>query len=425
MVLEPLKSDPVYNQLASSDYKHMQKVNILGVNLTRISRAELIQEAIQYLKGARQHYIVTPNPEILLLKDHDEELYYILNKADIALPDGTGLKFAAFMCGANLNRITGADFTKDLFGIANNQKYKVAIANWKGSISNSSEIKKSILNDFPGIDLLVVDIERDDYRHQLDHRAMHSLAEFNPTILLTNLGAPYQEKFIFHVLHKLPSIKIGMGIGGSLDFLTGKIKRAPKWMRISGIEWLYRLVQEPWRRWKRILNAVIIFPLKFLSWRFILPYLYRANVSCILFKKVDEKYHILIVERTGEPGHWQLPQGGLDRLSIVEAGRKELTEELNSSKFKSVASFKDIHKYDFINYTGKYCAYSKYGYKGQIQSLYIAKFLGNDEDIRINFWDHSNWKWVEMGHLADEVFPNRKKATELYLEKFRQIISNS
>lgn len=240
----------------------MEIVNILGVNVNTFTKKQVLAKIQEFLTGNKQHYIVTPNPEIILrATGHDEELFYILNRADLALPDGFGLKMAAWLLGVNLLRITGADLVKDILKLAEEQGRRVAIFNWCGGLSKTEEIKSALAKKFPRLKAQVEDIGREP-----PHDFAKAI-QFSPAIIFLTLGAPYQEKFIFHNLAKLPSVKIGLGVGGAFDFLTGRIKRAPKIFRIIGLEWLWRLYQQP-ARWKRIYNAVIIFPFKFLVWRF-------------------------------------------------------------------------------------------------------------------------------------------------------------
>jgi N-acetylglucosaminyldiphosphoundecaprenol N-acetyl-beta-D-mannosaminyltransferase len=396
----------------------MDKINILGVNISLISKTKVLEQIGQYLAGEKQYQIVTPNPEIILTAiGSDEELFYILNKADIAIADGIGLKIASWLTGENIERITGADLAVEILRLAESQHKKVAVFNWRGGLSDSVDIKAALLKKFPDLKLYIEDVER-EAAFKLDE-----VKRFSPDIIFCNLGAPYQEKFIFHNLVKLPSAKIGLGVGGAFDFLTGKLKRAPQGLRKIGLEWLWRLLKQPWRL-QRIVNAVIIFPAKFFSWRFILPWRYRENVACILFKQESEKYKILIVERTDDPGHWQLPQGGRDGQEIKIAGARELAEELNTCKFKPLASFKNLHKYEFGERMSKFLvpAQKARGYKGQRQDLFIAEFTGADEDIEINFYEHRAWRWVEAEKLAKAVHACRQEATKVFLERFLEIV---
>ncbi|MFA4941931.1 MAG: WecB/TagA/CpsF family glycosyltransferase [Patescibacteria group bacterium] len=392
-------------------------LNILGVNVSTLKKKEILEKIKMFLTDGKQHYIVTPNPEIVLEAQKDEELFYILNQADLSIPDGIGLKFAAWAMGKDLKRTTGVDLIS--YFRFHFSDFRFAMVNWSGGLSKKEDIKK-VFREFKIKDFFVKDVEREE-KQNLD-----DLAKFKPDILFCTFGAPYQEKFVYHNLKNLPSVKVAVGIGGAFDFLTEKIKRAPKIMRIIGLEWLWRLFKQP-QRIKRIYQAVIVFPLKFIKWFFVNPFLYRSNVACILFKKAGDDYKILLAERRDEPGHWQLPQGGTDGEDLMTAGSRELREEAGTDKFRPIASFKNLWKYRFAKNSTKSgtTSRSSFDYKGQKQGLFIAEFLGEDRDITINFWDHRSWKWVDVDSLAEEVYPARREATKVFLEKFRNHITHN
>jgi N-acetylglucosaminyldiphosphoundecaprenol N-acetyl-beta-D-mannosaminyltransferase len=413
--------------------KSGKKVNILGINISSLKKSEVLEKIRFFLSGEGQYQIVTPNPEIILTALKDEELFYILNNADLVIPDGIGLKFAAWLTGKNIERIAGADLVKDILKIAQRENKKVAILNWDKGLSSADDIKKAITKNYSDLKFVVEDVKRGEWQNPPSPLyAKGENRNFNPDILFCALGAPWQEKLIFHNLKKWPSVKIAMGVGGSFDFLTGKTRRAPRVMRLLGLEWLWRLfkqkAQPPLSRFSRIkriiYSAIILFPLKFFIWRFILPFLYRPNVACILFKREEGKYKILLVKRSDQSEHWQLPQGGIDGENIKTAGERELSEEIGTTKFKTITVYKNIFKYQFNERAGKYNYPNKktIGYKGQKQSLIIAEFLGTDEDIKINFWDHEEWKWVEAENLINKVHPVRKEAAEIFIKKFDEII---
>jgi N-acetylglucosaminyldiphosphoundecaprenol N-acetyl-beta-D-mannosaminyltransferase len=401
----------------------MQKnniINILGINISTLSKKEVLKKIKQFLTDGGRHQIVTPNPEFILKARQDEEFFYILNNADLAVPDGVGLKFAAWLLGKNIKRITGADLVKDILKIAQEKKLKVAVLNWGRGLSNREEIKSAVKKNYPKLQFSVKDIDRN---FQFSIYNFQLITHFRPDILFCTFGAPYQEKFIYHNLKNLPSVKLAIGVGGAFDFLTGKIKRAPRLMRALGLEWFWRLILEPRYRFKRIYNAVIVFPLAFIKWKFILPFFYRPNVACMLYKMENNKYKILLVERREEKNHWQLPQGGTDGEDIKAAGEREIKEELGTDKFKIIQTYKNLWKYKFDSSSGKYNEKVKriVGYKGQKQSLAIAEFLGRDGDIKVNFWDHSGWKWVDAENLINEVHPVRREAVKIFLEKFNNL----
>ncbi|MFA5360332.1 MAG: WecB/TagA/CpsF family glycosyltransferase [Patescibacteria group bacterium] len=409
----------------------MSLVNILGININTFTKKQALAKIQEFLIDGKQHFVVTPNPEIILeATDPDEEFFYLLNKADLSLPDGVGLKMAGWFIGVNLSRITGADFIKDILKMAEVENRRVAILNWQSGLSSVEDIKKVLANKYKNLQILVIDIERQAI---LPEEKLLQIKEFKPEIIFCTLGVPYQEKLIFHNLAKMPSVKIGMGIGGAFDFLTGRIKRAPKVFRIIGLEWLWRLIFHKGKnkvdrlnRWKRIYRAVIVFPYKFFLWRFILPFRYRANVACLLYKKDLEtgKYKILIVERANQPNHWQLPQGGTDGEDLMKAGQRELNEELNNNKFKPIAVFEKLYQYEFGNEMSKYGVSAKTasGYWGQKQGLFIAEFLGTDNDIKINFYEYSAWRWVDAEKLVESVHPVRQVAAKIYIEKFNKFV---
>ena len=400
-------------------------INILGVNIDNYSKLELRELLGSFLSGNKQNLIVTPNPEIILKAGHDEELFYIINNSKLRIPDGSGLWFANIALGGFLHRTTGVWLTREILKLAQ-KKYRVVIFNWVDGLNNSKSLKTELEKKYPDIKYLIFDIKRERCKIDWD-----KVKKFKPNIAFCTLGAPYQEKFLFHNLRNMPSIKIAAAIGGTFDFLTGRVKRAPKIMRILFIEWIWRVIKQSrgkkiWRL-KRIYKAAVIFPLKFCKWRFILPFKYRPCVSCLLYKKENDHYKIFIVERADDPGHWQLPQGGLDGLSLKQAGLKELREETNNNKFSFKNQYPDLHKYKFPIDSPKHrgAIYMKRtGYKGQKQGLIIVEFIGEDKDIKINYWDHAAWKWADPDNIMGIIHKHRQKAMRKYLEKFKQIIIN-
>ncbi len=398
---------------------------ILGINLSELKSRVLMKKIEYFLDDQGQHYLVTPNPEIVLQAQEDEEFFYILNKADLAIVDGFGLKMAAWFYGINIPRITGADLTQELLKIANNRKLKVLILNWRNGLSKKTSIESALNKKFTDLKLKVLDISRNKF---LNLESINKINSFSPVLMFCTLGFPYQEKLIYHNLHKLPSLKLAIGVGGSIDFIIDKVVRAPKIIRILGIEWLWRLIKQP-KRFKRIYNATLVFIAKFLYTELINRWRYRPNVVCILYKNEGQQKKFLIVKRADSKEHWQLPQGGRDGENIAQAGERELQEELGIAKedFISRGTFNNVYHYKFNkpslhkNSKAKLGAYRHQGYKGQRQSLYIAEYLGVDSKIKINFWDHNDWQWITMDRLIDKIHPIRQTGAKIFLEKFKSL----
>lgn len=391
-------------------------IKILGIKLDSLKREEIVKKIEKCLKGKKSIFITTPNPEIILAAQKDEEYFYILNKADLSLPDGFGLKLGALLLGKNIKRQTGADLTLEVLKLAEKNKNRILFVIWNGGMSSKKDISEAISIKFPALDFLVIETDRE--ASNLDWKKINI---FSPQIMLVGLGAPWQEKFIYLKKHKIFNLRVSVGIGGSLDFISNKVKRSPKLMRSLGLEWLWRLYQQP-NRWKRIYKAVCVFSCRILTWKFIHPFLYRKNIACLLYKKYQNKYYFLLVERKNEANHFQLVQGGREGESIEKASLRELREELNldNSALSYQQGFESVYRYKNNNWSKS--AFSRLltacGYKGQSQSLAIVEFKGKDEEIKINYFDHKSYLWAEENELLDLVDPLRQEASKIFLELF-------
>ncbi|MFA5163325.1 MAG: WecB/TagA/CpsF family glycosyltransferase [Patescibacteria group bacterium] len=391
-------------------------MNILGIEVSELSQEEVWKKIRSFLTDGRPHYIVTPNPEIILASHQDEEFFYILNQADLAPADGFGLKLAALTRGKALPRISGSDLSPKILELAAQKELRVAIINFKYGLSKKDDIETALKKKFPELKMIIIDTDK---KSELSAEELHLINQFSPNILFTSLGAPYQEKIIWHSLAQIPSLNLALGVGGSFDFITGKIKRAPKLMRRLGLEWLFRLIKQPWRA-QRIFKATFIFSTKVFFWRFVHPFMYRPNVACWLYRECSGTYEVLIVERREEKGHWQLPQGGTDGQSLQKAGARELEEELDTKKLIVRACYRNLYKYKMPSLIQKI-----YGYKGQSQGLCLAEFIGEDDDIKINFWDHQAWAWVKLDDLLERLHPVRRAGAKIFLSKFQEYLKQN
>lgn len=249
----------------------MQSVNILGVPVHAVTRQETIEKITQYIASGKSHQVVTVNPEFVMIAQHDPEFMYALERADLSLADGSGIMWAARFLGHYLpERITGADLTDELMVLAQANGWKVyLIGAAKGVADRAAE---KLRKRFP--DLKIVGAE-EGLTYQADRKNLFDVKEADklvkriqkaaPDILLVALGAPKQDLFISRYKKEL-GVAVMIGVGGSFDFLAGRIRRAPKWLRILALEWLWRLIQEP-KRFRRIYTSVVQFPLKVISSR--------------------------------------------------------------------------------------------------------------------------------------------------------------
>lgn len=391
-------------------------VDILGINLSDLEKNELLARLDFFLNDKESHFLVTPNPEIILQAGKDEEYFYILNSADIAVADGFGLVLAGILKRKRIPRITGSDLTPLLISLAEEKQIKTLVINWRDGLSKADDIKTILNNRWPKLIFKVLDIDKKDSLTEEENQEINS---FEPKLVFVTLGAPVQEKLIWHELNRWPSVRLALAVGGSFDFLTNKIKRAPKIARRLGIEWLWRLIKQP-KRFKRIWRATVVFGLKAFNSIIIQPFLYRSNVATMLYKKTTDGIKILIVERQDDHNHWQMPQGGTDGQRLEIAGARELREELGTDKFIVKKTFSNLHVYDFNKHEESKNKHT--GYKGQKQGLLIAEFTGTDDDIKINYWDHAAWKWVGVDKFLETTHPCRREGYQKFLTKFLEIV---
>jgi len=244
---------------------------LLGVKVNNLDKQELLSKVEQFLSEPKFHQIATINPEFILEAQKNEKFRNILNNCDLDIADGIGIKFAFWRYGKHLKcRMTGIDLMHRILKIASDRGLGIFLAANKDGLSTWEETRKAILKKYPKLKITGDNFdchprESGDPVLGFEASVLDSRLRGNDQLMLfCNFGAPYQELFINSV--KCDNIRLAIGVGGSFDFLTGKTKRAPVLVCRLGLEWFWRLLQKPDplvpRRWKRIWNAVIIFPIK-------------------------------------------------------------------------------------------------------------------------------------------------------------------
>jgi len=234
------------------------RIDVLGIQIDNLNRFEIIDRIKFFLSEPKFHQIATINPEFILEAQKNPAFKNILNACDLNVADGFGIKLAFWRFGKNLKcRLTGADLMLEILKIAQTQKIPVFLAVNKDGLSNFKETRDAISKKYPEIEIGGYDLNIYKSNNTSIQPYMEEFKNYN--LLFCNFGAPHQELFINS--QKCDTIRLVMGVGGSFDFLTKKVRRAPQFMQIIGLEWLWRLILQP-NRWKRIFNAIIIFPIK-------------------------------------------------------------------------------------------------------------------------------------------------------------------
>lgn len=243
-----------------------------ALDVSDITQRDLLAR-IEECAGKKSFRIATVNPEFWLLAGEDPRFRKSLEQADVRLRDGFGLGMLFWLRAKRApKRVAGADLVRDLLALANDHRWTIFIANRKGGLSTFAEIKDAIQKIYPNVKIEGKDLDIPYKKESLKKKASNAVSKFkylkliqnsklktqNCEIVFSSMGIPDQEIF----LHKLQIQKVNavmVGVGGSLDYLTGKQKRAPRWMRHVGLEWLYRFYRQP-NRARRIWRAVVSFP---------------------------------------------------------------------------------------------------------------------------------------------------------------------
>lgn len=233
-----------------------QRIRLLGVPIDALTMDEALQRIREMLSSENQYHIATPNSEMLVEVTKNREFQSLLNKTDLNLPDSTGLLWMARATGQSLpERITGVDTVTELLRTMT-EEHGIFLL---GSASGIAEKAANVLRK-RNSNLNIVGTASGSPRDEDADKIIEQINQAKPHILLVAYGAPLQDLWIGQYRNKLPSVRVAIGIGGTLDFIAGGKKRAPGWMRTIGLEWMWRLILEP-QRIKRIWNAVVVFPL--------------------------------------------------------------------------------------------------------------------------------------------------------------------
>lgn len=229
----------------------MSSYNLLGVKIQTVP-SHLIKEILRsFLKSDQQHQIATVNPEFIVAAQKNKTFANIINETSLATIDGTGIIQALQFLGQPVSlddRLTGAFLLEKILEIATLDQYKVMFCLYTKSLTKPEKLAASLRQKFPDLDYQISD----------ENTCLTQSNVYLPDILIMTLGAPKQELWINENLAKLPTIKLAVGIGGAIDFLSGAIKRAPKVFRSFGLEWLWRFLRQP-RRFPRIWRAIFVF----------------------------------------------------------------------------------------------------------------------------------------------------------------------
>ncbi len=231
-------------------------VAILGVAVDNLTMEEVLDAVDASIAEGGFHQIATANVDFLMKSIHDEELYETLANCDLVLADGMPLVWASRLLGTGLKeRVAGSDLVPQLARLSAQRGYRIFLLG--AGEESSSGAAAWMEKNYTGVCIAGRYCPKYQPLEEMDHEEILSRIEMaKPDILLVAFGNPKQEKWLAMHRQRL-EVPVCIGVGGTFDFLSGRISRAPGWMQRSGMEWFYRAMQEPSRLAKRYFSNAL------------------------------------------------------------------------------------------------------------------------------------------------------------------------
>ena len=234
----------------------MKSVQVLGVRIDDVSlygAVDIVKGWLDSDKKGAGRYIVTPNPEFLMLARRDREFKELLNESDLSIPDGSGL----LLSGRVKNTTTGVDLMEELCRLSGDCGFTVGLLGGKDGVAEKT--KQCLLKKYPKLKIVFAEsgpiisetgeVLSSKYygKEKIQDPLIQNTYPFPQVdILFIALGQGKQERWISQNLSKSEA-RVMMGVGGAFDYLSGEVKRAPLLIRKIRFEWLFRLITQPWR----------------------------------------------------------------------------------------------------------------------------------------------------------------------------------
>ncbi len=228
------------------------RINICGIEIDRYNFDQVLERIVTHaLNSGSPEYVVTPNAMHIISLQKDAAFREIYRQAFLVVPDGVSLLWAAKFLNTPLNgRVNGTDLFEQLCAVAAGKKLKVFLLGGRpGAADAAAEILAARHQD---LEIVGTCCPPYGFESQSTELALinNQIKAVKPDLLFVGLGAPKQEKWIAANYQEL-GVPISVGIGVSFELVANMVSRAPVWMQKTGLEWLFRLIVEPNRLWKR------------------------------------------------------------------------------------------------------------------------------------------------------------------------------
>jgi len=240
------------------------KANVLGVGVSAIDLAQAAKLILEAVRQNRKGYVAVTGVHGVSEAQTDSEFRHILNSAFLNTPDGMPMTWIGRLQGfKEMNRVYGPDLMLELCAASTDGSVRHFL--YGGAPGVAEALRASLESRFPG--LCVCGTYTPPFRplnSQEESDLVTLINTLRPDIFWVGLSTPKQERFMAAYLHKL-SVKIMIGVGAAFDIHSGRVKQAPYWVQRSGLEWFFRLCQEPGRLWKRYLIKNPLFVARILA----------------------------------------------------------------------------------------------------------------------------------------------------------------
>ncbi len=231
----------------------MSRIRFMNTEIDNLTMDEALEQIDVLIQEHRNAYVVTPNVDHIIQLERGGELVEAYREANLILADGKPLIWISKAYGTPIKeKISGSDLFPRLCALAARKGYKMFFLGAAEGVA--ARAAENLTTRYPG--LQVTGTYSPSYGFEKDEAEVNKINEMireaAPHILIVGLGCPKQELFIYHFREKL-GVPLSLGLGASLDFEAGNVRRAPSWMANHGLEWLYRIFQDPKRLAKRYL----------------------------------------------------------------------------------------------------------------------------------------------------------------------------
>ena len=234
----------------------MSKNKILGITIPKEPKKQVLEKIIKYIHSPKGFFhIVSLNPEIFILAEKNYEFKKVVETAQIKTIDGVGIVIASRLLGVEAgDRLTGVDLMDELIKQADELRLRVLLIGGKQNLA--LDLVDCYKDKYPEASFFgtigIKDIKNP--KKEEENEIFSIVRRHKPHLIFAAFGSPDQELWLARHSKELSGI-VCMGVGGSFDFLSGKINRAPLFLQKIGMEWLFRLVKQPWR-WRRQLRLL-------------------------------------------------------------------------------------------------------------------------------------------------------------------------